>query len=555
MFQHLEHRLGHYLLLSLVWAALCLPNLGGPSLWDVDEGHNAEAAREMLVAGNVVVPTFNYRWRHDKPALLYWLQMGSYQLFGVSEWSSRFPSALAALGVIVIAYEFGRRMFSAATGLLAGVILATSVMFCAAARFANPDALLLFATSLTLLIFWNGYASGGRWWFVGAGAAAGLAVLAKGPVGVALPGAVVLLFLLWSRSLRILWDWRLPLGILAATAVALPWYAAVTAETKGAFVREFLLKHNAGRFGGVMEGHGGPWFYYLLCLIVGLAPWSVFLGPSVFYALGSHARADVDNNHTAHARPYRFLWCWVMVYLIFFSASATKLPNYILPIYLPVSLIMARFLDRWRRGSLMAPAWILNVCLACLALVGVGVAAGLLLAGGVVDSSFLRGRKLPGVEVWALVGAVPLAFAVVGWWCIRQRRRTEFVAGFAFSAALLIGIMAAGGAAAVDAHKAARPLAKLLPPDLNRRDVRIGCYGYYQPSLVYYCRREVTKLETQAGTEEFLRHPMQVYLFVPTEIWRLISSNAHVPFHVLGAHTDLYLGQEIVLVTNRLDPT
>src|SRR5262245_10083399 len=113
MFQHGQTRIGHYLLLTVVWAALCLPNLGGPSLWDVDEGHNAEASREMLVAGNVVVPTFNYSWRHDKPALLYWLQMAAYWVFGVNEGSARLPSALAALATILVAYELGRRLFTA----------------------------------------------------------------------------------------------------------------------------------------------------------------------------------------------------------------------------------------------------------------------------------------------------------------------------------------------------------------------------------------------------------------------------------------------------------
>src|SRR6266545_3632091 len=94
MFPLFEHRLGHYALLCLVAAALCLVNLGAPSLWDIDEGHNAEAAREMLVAGNWIVPTFNYRLRSDKPALLYWLQIGAYHVFGVNEGAARFPSAL-----------------------------------------------------------------------------------------------------------------------------------------------------------------------------------------------------------------------------------------------------------------------------------------------------------------------------------------------------------------------------------------------------------------------------------------------------------------------------
>ena len=96
MFRRLDHRLPHLALLTLVWALLCLPNLGGPSLWDIDEGVNAEAAREMLESGNLVVPKFNYQLRDAKPAMLYWCQIAAYRAFGVSEFAARLPSVVWA---------------------------------------------------------------------------------------------------------------------------------------------------------------------------------------------------------------------------------------------------------------------------------------------------------------------------------------------------------------------------------------------------------------------------------------------------------------------------
>jgi 4-amino-4-deoxy-L-arabinose transferase-like glycosyltransferase len=83
MFRKLDCRAGHYALLIVVWAALCLPNLGGPSLWDIDEGNNSECAREMWRAGDWIIPTCNYQLRTDKPVLLYWFQMAAFTLFGV----------------------------------------------------------------------------------------------------------------------------------------------------------------------------------------------------------------------------------------------------------------------------------------------------------------------------------------------------------------------------------------------------------------------------------------------------------------------------------------
>src|SRR5205823_2127741 len=114
------------------------------------------------------LPTFNYQLRVDKPALLYWLQILSYRTFGVGEFAARLPSALAAILSVLVTYELGRRMFNAAAGLLAGLALASAVMFCAAAHFANPDALLTACTALTFLTFWRGI--GGRPWFAALGA-------------------------------------------------------------------------------------------------------------------------------------------------------------------------------------------------------------------------------------------------------------------------------------------------------------------------------------------------------------------------------------------------
>src|SRR5436309_6047099 len=141
MFERFPQRAVHYLLLVLVSGGLFLPNVGEPRLWDIDEGNNAEAAREMLEADNWRLPTFNYQLRVDKPALLYWLQILGYRTFGVGEFAARLPSALAAIATILLTYELGRRMFGPPAGLLAGLTLASAVMFCAAAHFANPDAL------------------------------------------------------------------------------------------------------------------------------------------------------------------------------------------------------------------------------------------------------------------------------------------------------------------------------------------------------------------------------------------------------------------------------
>ena len=109
----MRERARDYFVLLAVSAALTLPNLGGPSLWDVDEGVNAQAAREMRDADTWIVPTFNYQLRTAKPVMLYWLQRASYAAFGLSEWSARLPSVVAGWLTVLLVYELARQMFSA----------------------------------------------------------------------------------------------------------------------------------------------------------------------------------------------------------------------------------------------------------------------------------------------------------------------------------------------------------------------------------------------------------------------------------------------------------
>src|SRR5262249_8909402 len=113
---------------------------------------------------------------------------------------------------------------------------------------------------------------------------------------------------------------------------------------------------------------------------------------------------------------YRFLWCWVAVYFVCFSVAATKLPNYVLPVYAPLALLTARFLDRWRRGAVRPPAWAFNLSLGLVALAGVLAGVGLLLAGGLLPLPAMRGRALPGLEAWAVLGVLPVLGAAGGWW-------------------------------------------------------------------------------------------------------------------------------------------
>lgn len=581
MFRSLANYLAAPLLLTLLCAGLYLPGLGVPSLWDIDEGHNAQAAREMLEAGTWITPTFNYQLRVDKPALLYWLQMCGYLTLGIDEFSARLPSALAALLTVLLTYALGRRCFDPATALLGAVVLASSLLFSGSAHFANPDALLNACNVLTFLLVWIGLQAGHSRWLGWVGVSTGLGFLAKGPVALVLPAAVVLLFLLWTSQLRRLLSARLLQGFFLFALVAVPWFALVGSETKGAYLRGFFLKHNRDRFLNPMEGHSGPIVYHVGSLLLGFLPWSVFLGPALWCAWKEWRRSRAasqevpsteypvpsprnagqsgkelapDTGYSVLSTPLpalKFLICWIAVYFVFFSLSRTKLPNYILPLYPAVALLTAWFLQGWRRGELTVPRWLISLSLGCWALVGVGTSVGLLTASGVIELSLLKGRSLPGLEVGVFLGLLPVLGAGAAWLCWKREATAGMLGALSVSAVLFGFSLMTWGAAALDAHKAPRTLVAQADAKQLHREVRIGCYGWYQPSLVFYCEREVQQLLSEQQALDFLRSPLEVYLFVPMQIWEGLEGKVSGPSRLLARQRCLYRNCEVVVISNR----
>ena len=107
------------------------------------------------------------------------------------------------------------------------------------------------------------------------------------------------------------------------------------------------------------------------------------------------------------------------------------------------------------------------------------------------------------------------------------------------------------GSLAVDAHKAPRALVQAVQAQQTDRDIRVGCYQYFQPSLVFYCRREIQRLQNDEQVLEFLRCPLPVYLFLPAATWDSLQARVNGPHHLLARHEDLYRQHEVVVVMNR----
>lgn len=501
--------------------------LGTPYLWDEDEPKNAECAREMLEAGNWSVPQFNYALRTDKPILLYWLMLLSYKAFGVTEFAARFWSATLAVGTSLLTYHIGRLLYRREVGLWSGLAIASCLMFGVSGRAATPDSTLIFCITLTLYLFVRfggvGQATStptsqsgplSRGGYVAVYAAMGLAVLAKGPVGVVLPGGIIGLFLLcrtqqqapstfkdqsfapWHRRalrqitqtltahriVRVTSSLR-PLTAVAVIAlVALPWYVTVGLKTDGAWLVGFLGKHNVQRFTGAMEGHSGPVVYYLVAVLIGFFPWSCLMPIGVYRLVRRLMLGTSNRDRNAD----NFVACWAGLYIGFFSLASTKLPSYVLPAYPALALLTGKLIDEWLRSPALVPKLWFRLAIYTPAVVGVALSVGL-----PIMASYL----LPGEQWLGALGA-SLIFGTVALVILAKRAplgerfALRVPTAFAVMAVVFTTSLVAVAAGRISLHTTSPQIVRAAHELAGSNAPLIG-YRHYEPTLIFYAQRQI----------------------------------------------------------------
>ena len=541
-------RPAHYAALFAVCCGLYLPSLGAYSLWDMDEGVNAGCAKEMFEAGTLVVPVFNGELRSAKPVLLYWLQIISFSLGGVSEFTARLPSAILGLLTVLSTYELARRMFDARIGLLAGVCLASATQFDVLSHAATPDAPLMLFVNLTMLLAWRGQENGGRGWLWWPAISCGLAVLTKGPIGLAAPGLALLIFFAWNRDSRRFLDSRLLTGVLLFALTVTPWVALVASETKGEWLERFLKNENLDRIATAQESHGGPFFYYLVVMILLFAPWSAVIGPTVWHS----TRAARDRVPGCDPRPLRFLIAWVVAFVLPFSLVATKLPNYVAPAYPPLAILTAWLLARWARGLTRLSKWTEWGAVAAVLLTGLAFAAGFTIVGGVTPILKPGQRIVPGLESWAWVGLIPvLGAAGMAVGVVRGNRHLAVIA-LASAAVGLLCAVAAGPVLVIDRLKSQKVLATTSGANQTDRDIRLAAVRYFQDSqsIVFYSGRRVEVLVNAEQVRDFLSLPGR-YLFIPESVWdaKFAGKPGTPKVRIAARKYDLGRNAEMIVVT------
>jgi len=465
-----------------------------------DEPRYAQVAREMLQRNDWITPTLGGKPWLEKPPLYYWQAMLAYKAIGVSDAAARVPSGINAAVLVVAIYLFFRR-FRRGVEVDAALIAASCAGIIGYSRAASMDMSLTSCFGIGMLAWWAWRESGKRIHLVAFYVFIALAMLAKGPVAPFLAGVVILLFAAavrdWKIIARSLW---IP-AILLFSALALPWYIVVQIRNPQ-FFREFILEHNLARFSTNLYHHPEPFWYFVPVLLLALVPWIVF----VIAAIVESVRvwwAERASGSDPELQFRMFACCWLIVPLLFFSISQSKLPGYILPAVPAGAILLADYLRKQLENRTPMPKWLAtpHAVVACAPIVPAA------LIGYTVNEHRLPG----GPSLWiavavALVLSVAIALTLIGrseWRMLRFLTLIPVV--LAVAAVLKLGTVA------IDQKFSTRPLAnELAGVETHKLPIAVcGASREVEYGLAFYRDQIVSRYESGSvpATEHLLVVP------------------------------------------------
>ena len=441
--------------------------LGLRELLPADEGRYAQMAREMAASGDWVTIRYNGLKYFEKPPFHLWMSAMAFDLFGVGVWQARLWVAVSGLlGVAVMALACAR-WWGGQTGLACALVMLAMPLWTLGAQFNSLDMGVAAALAVVLAAFMHAQhpeagISTRRRWMLLAWAAMGLAVLTKGLIGIVLPGLVLVLYTLWCRDWPLWRRLHLSAGVCVFALVTVPWFALVSVRNPE-FLHFFFIQEHFQRYTTTMHRRDNPWWFFIPLIVLGCLPW---LG--LTWSTIKRVAAQVHPAARGGLQVERLLVVWAVAIFLFFSASGSKLPGYILPVLPALAALLALGLSRssarsWQRQLVL-------VALVCLGLAVLSPQVGSL---GTADTPAVH---FEAYARWLLVAAlVAGASSLVALGLSRCDRwlGSWMVYALGMLAATLIGTVGHNEVGRVSSGASLVPaVARVLEPDMPLYGVR-----------------------------------------------------------------------------------
>jgi len=501
---------------------------GRTTLWDRDEPWYARATVEMIESGNYLYTTFNGRLFLDKPILVYWLMSLPVGLLGPTELAFRFFSAVGTVATCLLTWHVGCRLFGPRAGLWAMLVLASTLLVLIVGNLAIMDAVMMSFIVGALACFVASVCRGVRAaHLVGLALLTGLAMLAKGPMGLVPLIVIVAAVVLGRRALPL--GRRYVLYCLLATlgggAIFCAWFMSANEATGGEMFRQGIGRHVLGRMSRPMAQHGGNFLlylpYYLPVVVLGFFPWVLHLPGAISATIGGRLGGPTGR---------AVLLAMILPVFVGMSLVATKLPHYVLAIWPGLALGVGATIRAWQKGQLAQRdlIWLRR---------GVWLFGpiGMLVGLAMMVASFLA--PVPGFRLCGTVtAAVLLATTFAAVWA--HRTRGPAVSGAVLLAGMLLTALAVNVLVAPEIEKVkivppiARRIRRITPPE-----VPVATYGFDEPSLNFYLRRPVRSFRDERATPrqvlDWLRRRRDGVLVLTSQAMRSLEAAGPVDAEVV----------------------
>jgi 4-amino-4-deoxy-L-arabinose transferase-like glycosyltransferase len=521
--------------------------LGTIPLLEPDEGRYAEIPREMLLRSDYVTPHLNGVVYLEKPPLFYWGNALSLSLFGEIEFGARFFTATVSIIGVLLTYWMGAAIAGPRTGLYSAMVLSTSLYYYIIGRINTLDMTL--AVTVILAIFpaylYLSEKRRDRGFLHLSYAGSALAFLTKGLVGCVFPAAILMLWMLVAGRAREIRKAFSLAGFAIFLVIVVPWLVLVQRANPD-FMWFFFVHEQFLRYTTKIHHHYEPFWFFLPILVGGMLPWLAFARRAAMAVRGA-----TDEWFARDDR--RFLYCWSLFILLFFSFSSSKLATYAAPIFPPLAVLFGRALEMWvdrEDGGVR--------CRFPLALAVLLAAAVLFFPPftkhAVTLDEWVPLAAFPAVLI-LLWGAVPLFVRRLG------AERIVFLS-FLFLALFLTSLNRPA-AEYLDNYKSAKNLSAVLNASIRDGDV-IAQYGTYRQGIPFYTKRR-TVLVNETGELRFgaERAPDREEYFIDDRAFLALWNSDRRVFCVFQrnamplirekfpGHRLLYRTDEGILIVNR----